>query len=289
MPSWNSIALRNARESKGLTQGMVAQMMNTTVDTVRRVEGSYTRDGVTRTARSKTIIAYCECLGLDEKDYRNRTVRLLKPTYMDFRSNDPFEDDPRAQGWRNGALRIGVGHLEIEVENGEKIRVLEVKLQTDLFDHIAMPPNGVPIAREGNYSKVVSLQHWCEWQSGERFSDGLEVPEDWAALGIVVVPGLPAESQFDLTSEGLQKEAMFSPPPSFATWNRFVKLWAEFPVDINFNLTVRYRDRLGQIYLLRQKFFLDGGEIQDLCKEGFKFDRGFPAFLEPFVSDEPDY
>lgn len=284
MPSWNSAALRAAREALGLTQEDVAIRMKTTIDTVRRVEGSYVREGTVRHARAKTVLAYCACLDLDEMTFRNRSVRLLTPTYVDFRPNDPYEDDPRAQGWRHSPLRFGIGHLEIEVEKGTRIRVLEVKLQTDLFDHIAMPPNGPPLSREEKYSKVLSLQHWCQWQAGETLDEGVEAAEDWGALGIVSINGMPAESQFDVPKSGLQQEAMFSLPPTFVTWFRFVSLWAEHPRDIRCNLTVRYRDGLGQVDMLRAPFVVSGLEVQELCVLGLKLQRGFPAFLEPYVS-----
>ncbi len=60
-------------------------------------------------------------------------------------------------------------------------------------------------------------------------------------------------------------------------------LWAEYPKDIRFNLTVRYRDNLDQIYMLRVPFNVDGEHLQELCVEGLKVKRGFPAYMEPYV------
>lgn len=301
MPTWNGAALREAREALGLTQMQVAERMGVDADAVRRVEGSYVRGGKVRKARAAKVLAYCQCLGLDESDFRNKVARLVTPTFVDFRPNDPYEEDPNAHRWRHSTLRIGIGELELEVQEGKLIRITDVRLRTDLFDHIASHAMGRSIPRKENYSEYVRLQHWCEWQAGETLNEAPEMRNDYAALGVVHIPNLPAEGQFYVDDNGLKREAMFSLPPSFVTWHRFVTLWAENPKDINFHLTVQYRVRIEQVETkkigsdpekdkqpvfdtvetLRVKFYVKGSDVQEHSREGLKLSRGFPAYLEP--------
>ena len=288
---WDHQRLRAARQSRGLSVKHVAQLMKLkSENTVRSIEGTLRREGKSARPRPSSVAKYCEVLGLELDDFIIRTLVLLPPSYVDFRSESPPPSDDSSvnTSWRQSRLRISLLNLQLDPDPDDKIAIRSIRLNAKIIESIALfkISSGL-IPKDSKYSSILSLEHWVRLEAGHEDDAMTPDPNFWW-LGVCYHHTIPTTTQFLLPSTGLSHEAMFTAPAPFITWDSFNRVMSTATFDLEFILTVTYVSQNLGPGSERSRFVVSGKEVSALCAEGLnnhiKFPRGMIAFAQAEAS-----
>lgn len=280
MTRWNHEKIRMTRVELGLSNASAAEKIREktgrtmSINGVRSVEGtSHSKVGDLVMPHDAKVLQYLEGLDLDPNDFLKAPILIREPEFIDLRSNDPppHNHDPRARGWRDsGALRIGVGRLDLEAADKVDVTIISVRLWTNILSMLAEEDQRKDIGLE--------LEFWSEWQAGQAENPALDHDRWW--LGVVQRRGRPANDRFSLDPKRIYEEATFKAIPQLS-WTRFVERMIEAPFDLRFELRVRAQSAgMAKVHRLQSRFHLPAKDIQVAAKRGLKLERGFPAAIQ---------